>query len=143
MSRSWLYLLGTCTATPVASRPGRLRARLPAADAIEPLLEQLDDAQVGHGQQHQHREERRRKWPKTESPAERRHDHDQAGQEAPRNTQDEGSTRTAAERIAGRADHEDDQGLGGERLDEPAGPKRLWSGLEDPEQNPEREEVVQ
>ena len=47
----------------------------------------------------------------------------------------------AEERDPAGADREDDQGLGGERLDEPAGAELGGAGVEDPQHDAEGDEV--
>src|SRR6185295_16155743 len=60
-----------------------LLRRLPAADPVEPPLEELDQPEVGHHYQHQHREECR--WQRTDAKitTEWSDHHDEPGHEAP------------------------------------------------------------
>ena len=55
----------------------------------------------------------------------------------------EGSARPARPRPVGGADHEDDQGLRGQRLDEPAGAEERLARMEDAQHHRERQEVVE
>ena len=98
--------------------------------AIEPPLHDLDEHQIGGDGAYQEHIEAWRRLHEAQQPPERGERNEQADGDRPKGQPGQHWVWLTLPRHASRPDDEDDEALGGEQLDEPAGLKHRLSGAE-------------